>query len=136
MYNPLNHKQRSATFLYILVIANSLSILLVGLLLPPLVGFVGLLFGFYLYYLSYAVPAKSIWLRELRLLIVAMTGVTLGLSLLILSCKFLVEQRVCSSATSLNSQIFASYAFTLIFLIVSWLFYRLPALIREMRNQP
>lgn len=134
MYNPLNYKRRSAAILYILVIANSLSILLASLLLPPLVGFVGWLFGFYLYYLSYAVPAKSMWLRELRLFIVAMTGVTLGLSFLIISCEFFVEQRVCSSTSSLHSQIFASYAFTLIFLIVSWLFYRLSALIREMRN--
>jgi len=134
MYSPNNYKQQSATILYLIIGLNSLSILLAGIVWPLAVGFVGLLFGFNMYYWTYSVPSNSIIWREVRLFIVAITGVSLGVLLMWFSCGFL-DVTMCSSPNQFKAQIFLSYFLVLPFLLLSWLFYRLPLLIRELKRK-
>ena len=135
MYNPYQYsKKRPVMFLYLLIVINGILIFLAGLFLPPLVGLIGLFFGFHLYYLSYTVPAKSTFWREARLFIIAITGVTLGVFLLWLSCGY-IKIAVCTSVNQLQAQFFISYAFTLPFLLLSWIIYRLPMLIDGIRKE-
>lgn len=130
MYNPSKYKKRSPIFLYLLIGINSILVFLAGVFVPPLVGIIGLLFGFNFYYYTYSIPAKNAFWREVRLFATALTGVSLGLGLLWMACGF-ISKPVCMTPKQFNAQVFISFAFTLPFLFLSWLFYRLPSLIRK-----
>jgi hypothetical protein len=132
MYNPAHYEKRSPKVIYVITGINSLAIFLAGALLPSSVLYVGLLFGFYFYYMTYYAPANNIVWREIRLFIVAITGVSLGLLLLWVSCSF-IGMTVCVPPNNFYAQIFISYLYSLSCLCFSWLFYRLPTFIKEIK---
>jgi len=128
MRDSFKDKKRSVIILCLVVGLNSLAIFLAGIFNPPAIMLVGMIFGVYVYYLTYSIPArKAIWM-ELRLFLVALTGISIGSLALWVACGY-IDRPVCLS-NAFRAQIFGNYAFPMIFLLMTWLAFRLPRITR------
>ena len=112
---------------FLIILSDGIATLLVGLFLPPAIGLVGFIFGVYIYYKTYAVPSRTVLWSELRLYLVALAGMSLGSLMLWLACSY--SNRPVCLPNNLKAQIFGSFAFPTIFLLITWFFIKLPALI-------
>jgi len=121
-------KNQSPSLLYLIICLNGLSILLVGILVPSASVIVGALFGMFVYYLTYSVPARGVLWMELRLFVIALVGISLGHVFLWAACYSI--QNVTCMPSNFRALMLTNYAFPLLFLSLTWLFFRLPMIIK------
>ncbi len=110
-----------------IVVANALAALIAAYTLPPANMVIGVWFGVSIYYLTYSLPSRSRLYAELRFLIVALAGMSLGSLSLWIGCGYLYRP-VCQR-NHLQAQIFSNYFIPIACLLITWLFGRLPKLI-------
>ena len=132
MLNVQKNKKRTKLKLYLIIGTNSLAILLVDILFPPGIVLISALFGLFVYYLSYSVPIKNTLLMEIRLFIVAAVGISLGSLGFWIACIFV--QKVVCIPNNLRAQLLSNFAFPMVFLVLSWLFFRLPVVVKEAKH--
>ena len=124
----LKNTNRSSMTIYLIIGLNALLILLADIFLPVATVFVGVLFGTFIYYRTYSVPSRKVLWMELRLYVVALVGISLGSWTFWIACGY-IQKPICLP-NNFRAQILGNYAFPLVFLTLTWLFYRLPVIIK------